>query len=54
MPPLDQTRLAIVGAIGGAAVLLAFLVLSPAPVPVPVPPPVQAPAAPTPSLVPID
>ena len=50
MPPLNQTRLVIAAAIGGAAVLLAFLVLSPAPTPIA--PPVQAPAAP--SLVPTD
>jgi len=53
MPPLDQTRLAIAVAIGGAAVLLALLVLSPTPAPIA--PSVQVPAAPPiPPLVPTD
>jgi hypothetical protein len=51
MPPLDPTRIASASAIGGAAVLMAFLLLSPAPAPLA--PPV-APQAPVPALVPID
>jgi len=51
MPPFDQTRIAIAVAIGGAAILLAFLLLSPHPIPIAPP---HAPQPPVPTLVPID
>jgi hypothetical protein len=51
MPPLDQTRIAIAVAIGGAVVLLAFLLLSPHPAPIAPPRALQTPA---PALVPVD